>query len=226
MELQKPILFSCTHRAQGNSNKAVELFLKGIRMAGGDADVIYLRKMHFMPCTACRLCEKGKKPVMLPSKCPLSGKDFAHETLEKLANAPFAFFASPIYFYHLPSMFKTLIDRSQEYWVMWQKGEEPVASLPPRPAYACLVAGRDKGDKLFEGALLTMKYFLKSFNMSIDEPMTLRGIERIGDLEKHDELVESLLEMGRTAWNTAVEQHPALKDMVEPQLVMDDGAKW
>lgn len=220
----KPILFSCTHRAQGNSNKAVDLFLKGIRLAGGDADVIYLRKMRFMPCTACRLCEKGKKPSQYPSKCPLSPKDFAHETLEKLVHAPFAFFASPIYFYHLPSIFKTLIDRSQEYWVMWQKGEEPVASLPERPAYTCLVAGRDKGDKLFEGALLTMKYFLRSFNMTLDNTLTYRGVERIGDLEKEEARAQEIVEMGKAAWLRAVEANPALKNSVQPELVMDEGA--
>ena len=199
MEITKPALFSATHRAQGNSNKAMDLFAHGIQEAGGDAELFYLRNFKIKPCTACRLCEMGRKPRHLPTKCPLSNKDFAHELFQQLLYAPFVFFASPIYFYHLPSIFKTWIDRGQEYWAYKKNGDEIMQGIKPRPAYVCLMAGRDKGDRLFEGALLTLKYFLDSFELTITDPLTLRGVERLGDLEK-SEGAQQLVELGKSAW--------------------------
>jgi Multimeric flavodoxin WrbA len=98
----KAAVFSCTHKAQGNSNDAAHLFVRGVEAAGGQADTIYLRKIKILPCTACGICEKDPE-----SPCILAEKDYAAEMFDLLMTAPFAFFSSPIYFYHLPSIFKT-----------------------------------------------------------------------------------------------------------------------
>ncbi|MDD4731207.1 MAG: flavodoxin family protein [Desulfovibrio sp.] len=198
--MSNPILFQCSHRAQGNSNNAVDLFLQGIRDAGGDADTVLLRKVEIKPCRACRVCEKDPA-----SPCALQGKDFALDLFENMLSAPFVFFASPIYFYHLPSRLKTFIDRSQWVYARKNKGDQEVVDRPVRPAYLSLFAGRTEGEKLFEGARLTMKYFLDSFNLELQEPLEFRGFEKIADLERHPEAAERIRRLGEQAWKTHAE---------------------
>lgn len=195
---QTPALFHCSHRKQGNSNNAIGLFQRGIQMAGGpEVPSLAVRRMDIKPCTACGICSKDKS-----SPCILEKKDFARDIFEYLFVAPFAFFASPIYFYHLPSRLKTLIDRSQWVWARKDKGDPEIVNLPRRPAYVCLFAGREKGDKLFEGARLTMKYFLDSFNFELAEVLTFPGKEKIADLERDKEAAERIRALGQTAWET------------------------
>ncbi|WP_022660262.1 flavodoxin family protein [Paucidesulfovibrio longus] len=193
--MSNPLLFQCSHRAQGNSNNAVNLFLEGVREAGGDAESIYIRKMDFKPCRACRICEKDQA-----SPCALQGKDYALDLFETMLAAPFVFFAAPIYFYHLPSRLKTLIDRSQWVYARKMKNDPEVAGRPKRPAYLALFAGRTEGEKLFEGSRLTMKYFLDSFNLELQPPLEFRGFDKIADMERHPEAAEQIRSLGRDAW--------------------------
>ncbi|SKA73666.1 Multimeric flavodoxin WrbA [Paucidesulfovibrio gracilis DSM 16080] len=195
--MSNPIVFQCSHRAQGNSNNAMNLFLEGVREAGGEADTVLLRKVEIKPCRACRVCEKDPA-----SPCALQGKDYALDLFENMLNAPFVFFAAPIYFYHLPSRLKTFIDRSQWVYARKMKNDPEVAERPVRPAYMTLFAGRSEGDKLFEGARLTMKYFLQSFNLELQDPMEFRGFEKIADMERHPEAAERIRALGKQAWQT------------------------
>jgi multimeric flavodoxin WrbA len=120
--------------------------------------------------------------------------------------APVVVFTSPIYFYGVPSRCKTWIDRSQRFWEARRKGDAWVMALRDRPAYACLVAGQPTGQKLFEGARLTLKYFLANFGMALAEPLGLRGLDDRGELLADAGAVERVVALGRAAW--AATQEP------------------
>lgn len=192
-----PILFQCSHRTQGNSNSAMATFMQGVRSEGGEGHVYNMKKLDVQHCRACRMCEKDPN-----SNCALREKDYTREVFADIIQAPFLFFASPIYFYHLPSRLKALIDRSQAIYARKMKGDPEIVNLPRRPAYVAMFAGRSEGDKLFEGALLTLKYFLASFNFEIVDPLTFRGYERIADYERKPEAEEQIRELGKRAWKT------------------------
>lgn len=192
-----PIIFQCSHRNQGNTLQAVDTFLSGMRSEGGEGHVYNMKKLDIKHCRACSMCEKDSR-----SKCALAGKDYLPEVFQDMIQAPFLYFASPIYFYHLPSRFKTIIDRSQVIYARKMKGDPEIVNLPKRPAYVSLFAGREKGNKLFEGALLTMKYFLESFNFEIVDPQTFLGYEKIADYERKPEAEEKIHELGKKAWLT------------------------
>ena len=195
---QMPALLHCSHRKQGNSNNAVGLFQRGMMQAGGgEGSVLQMRKLDIKPCKACGICERDTRNF-----CLFDGKDFARDVFSYLLKTPFVFIASPIYFYHLPSRFKTLIDRSQLIWAMKERGVPEVVNAPKRPAYVTLFAGREKGDKLFEGALLTLKYFLASFNFEMVDPLCFRGMERIAALESDLGAAGEILKLGKRAWET------------------------
>ncbi|WP_320172270.1 flavodoxin family protein [Maridesulfovibrio sp.] len=192
---QIPVIFACSHHRGGNSDHAAALFLEGIRSAGGDAELVRIGDMDFRHCTGCLKCRKAEG-----NRCIFANDDGAQELYEKIMHAPFTFFSSPIYFYHLPSRLKTFIDRGQWAFEAAQASSGPVATLPVRPAYACLLAGRPKGAKLFEGAELTLKFFLRFFRAELQPAITFRGIDLPGDLQKSPADCSVLLEAGSEAW--------------------------
>ena len=195
-------IYACSHRRGGNTDQAADLLARGVREAGGEADIIYIRNHEIIPCLACGFCDKsvdrrGRE------RCILGKKDEAWKLFGPFFTAPTVLFASPIYFYHLPSMFKTLIDRSQQFWTAKRTGEKWVADLPRRTAHAVLVAGRPKGEKLFDGARVTLKYFVHNFNLTLADPLVFRGMDEHNDLAEQTDFETQIVELGRQAWKTA-----------------------
>lgn len=192
---QLPVIFKCSHHRNGNSDHAADLFLEGIRREGGDAEIVLMGEMDFTPCSGCLKCRTSENHL-----CIFAEKDNAQDLFEKILNAPFTFFASPIYFYHLPSRLKTFIDRGQWGFEAMQNSSSVVSSLPERPAYTCLMAGRPKGEKLFEGSLLTLKFFLLFFKVKLQPALTFKGIDLPGDLRNDADKCSEIIEAGKQAW--------------------------
>jgi len=193
------IIYAGSHR-KGNSDRAAELLLKGVLEAGGEGEIKYLRDAVILPCIACGFCDEavgyeGK------DRCVLGHNDQAWDYFAPLLNAQAIFFVSPIYFYHLPSMLKTWIDRGQQFWRAQQDKEPWLADLPKRTAHAILVAGQPSGEKLFDGARLTLKYFAQNFNLTLADPLAFRGIDQIGDLKRKKDFEAKIVEYGKQAWN-------------------------
>ncbi len=169
-------VFLCGPRAGGNSDAAGEAFAEGLARAGCETRRIRLRDHAVTPCRGCGAC------ALAPAnRCPLSDGDDAETLFEAMRRADVLAFASPIYFYHLPASFKALIDRAQRHYEA-RLAEPPGLAPADRPAHALLVAGRRQGQRLFEGALLTLKYFLWPFHRRLAEPCLLRGMDAPGDL--------------------------------------------
>ncbi|BCS88202.1 flavodoxin family protein [Pseudodesulfovibrio sediminis] len=197
--MNKAIVFACSHRRGGNSDRAARLLAQGITEAGGEAEVLYVRNREIMHCLACGYCDKANK-VQGQRRCVLGAKDEAWDLFQHFFSSPCILFASPVYFYHLPSRFKTWIDRGQQYWQARLDKEPWIASLPKRTAHAVLVAGQPSGDKLFEGARLTIKYFVQNFNMDLADPLVFRGIDDRNDLKGQETFEAQVVELGKQAW--------------------------
>lgn len=195
------VIFACSHRKGGNSDRAAELLAEGVRTAGGTPDVIYVRSHEIMPCLACGYCDNNTNRQGI-ERCVLGPKDDAFTLFSHFSTARTVLFASPIYFYHLPSMLKTWIDRGQQFWTA-RKNNEPWMDLPKRTAHAVLVAGQPTGDKLFEGSRLTLKYFVQNFNMDLADPLTFRGVDKRTDLKGKNDFEQQIIELGKTAWENA-----------------------
>ncbi|MCJ2163585.1 MULTISPECIES: flavodoxin family protein [unclassified Pseudodesulfovibrio] len=193
-------IFACSHR-HGNSDHAAELLARGVQDAGGKAEILYIRDHDILPCLACGYCDTaGREGV---ERCVLGQKDQAWELFGHFFTARAVLFASPIYFYHLPSRFKTWIDRGQQFWQARLDNEPWVADMPARTAHAVLVAGQPSGEKLFDGARLTLKYFVQNFNMDLAAPLTFRGVDSRKDLGQRTDHENQIIELGRKVWNSA-----------------------
>jgi len=188
-----PLVLSLSPRAQGNSDAAAGFFAAGAAEAlGVPVPVVRLCEGEVAPCLSCKSCDGG-------GVCPQESGDEVGAIFAAMASAPFVFLSAPIYFYHLPAQAKALVDRSQSWYMRGLAGDPAVVGLPRRDAYCCLVAGRRKGQQLFEGSLLTLKYFLRVFNLELREPLTLRGIDAPGDLVAAEDARQALLAIGRGA---------------------------
>ncbi len=197
----RAIIYACSHRRGGNSDRAARWLADGVREAGGKADIIYVREHEVRPCLACGYCDDpgGRRGRDL---CVLGPGDAAWDLFEPLLSARVVLFASPIYFYHLPSMFKTWIDRSQQFWAARAEGADWLAALPRRTARAVLVAGRPRGERLFDGAAVTLKYFLHNFSMTLEDPLVFRGVDGPEDLADRPDR-NAIIDLGRCAWADA-----------------------
>jgi len=184
--------FSCSPRARGNSDKAMELFVSAVRKAGGKAHRIYLRQYDVLPCLGCCRCahDRGRR-------CFQAKMDQSAPLFQTLLSAPRFFFAAPIYFYHLPSMFKAFIDRGQRFYLRREDDDAELLALPRRLAHVALMAGRARGDKLFEGSLLTLRYFLRPFNIELAEPLLFPGMDGPKDLLQSPEARDRILALAQ-----------------------------
>ena len=190
-----PVLYSCSPRAGGNSDHAVDFMEQGIAEAGGSARIVRLRSHHVHPCIGCHRCRHDPD-----GRCYLTDLDQSSVLYQPFFHAPFLVFASPIYFYHIPSQFKAFMDRSQCFYMRRQAGDKRLLDLPERPVWVVMFAGRSQGERLFEGALLSLKYFLQTFNFHIQEKFLFRGKDDALDLTQDPEAVQKIMHAGRRAW--------------------------
>ena len=198
MDEHAPLVISASPRPGGNSDRAAALFAQGVARGGAARPgVTLLRRYDVRPCQACYRCKHDQR-----GRCFMGELDQSGALFQMLLDAPYLFLSAPIFFYHLPAQLKALVDRSQSYWLRKRSGDAELAALPERPAYICLVAGRMRGEKLFEGSLLTLKYFLGIFNFRLQDPLTLYGLDGAGDLASHHDQREALVALGAHAVRT------------------------
>lgn len=193
------VIFACSPRSGGNSDVAAQALARGVEEAGGRAEVLALRDFDITACIGCGHCATS-----VGHRCVFAEKDDVEALFAKLMAAPTAFFASPIFFYHLPARFKAFIDRGQSPYERRMAGEPDYAGPPTRTAHVALVAGRPRGEQLFTGSMLTLKIFLINFRIGVDEPLAFRGKDARGDLAADAEALDALRAHAAQAWQEAV----------------------
>jgi protein-tyrosine-phosphatase len=106
------------------------------------------------------------------------------EIYPMLRRADIIVMATPVFFYGPTAQMKALIDRSQ---ALWARRYVHGLSDPGRKWRLgfLLSLGATKGQNLFEGVLLTAKYFFDAVGARFDGSLTYKKIEASGDIEKH-----------------------------------------
>ena len=175
---------------------------------------VHLRSHRVDPCVACNACAHAARHMKSPDMeeagasgpgpslhfgCPLTLRDESAPLLHLLAKARGLCLVSPIYFYHLPAAFKALVDRTQPFWALRDAGVTCYSEQKPRTCHVILLAARPRGDKLFEGSLLTLKYALNPLNIRLAEPLLLHGLDGPSDLLGQPEAMRSIVAYGEEA---------------------------
>ena len=197
-------VFACSPRASGNTDLMVHNFVQGVRSTKGSVEVTCLRDYNVLPCMACHYCSEETNV-----NCLLAKRDDAETLFRQIEAAALVCVLSPIFFYHLPAHFKCLIDRAQHYWVRRRReftNSSNRQTPPVRPGLVGLVAARTRGEKLFEGSMLTLKYFFDLFDIRVVDGCNLTGYDQPDDLARDGVACMRLYEMGVKAAALAAEQ--------------------
>lgn len=183
------LLLAGSPRAGGNSDTAAAWLARGIREAGGTAEIVALREYHVQPCTACGACART-------GRCGLEGVDDAEALFRRMEAAAMLVMVAPVFFYGLPACFKAFVDRGQSRWC----GENRGGARPPKPGLALLVAARTRGEKLFAGCLLTLRSFGRVVGVAALQDYCLRGYDGPDALRRDTAACQRILEEGRRFW--------------------------
>jgi len=176
-------------RRGGNTDILLEETLKGAQKEGAEVDRIYLTDYAITPCKECHGCDHTGQCVIL---------DDMQKIYPKLLESDIVILASPIFFYGVTAWAKALIDRSQALWAKKYLLKDPSLGKEERKRKGFFISvGATKGPRVFEGAILTAKYFFDVLNAEYVGELVFREVDGKGDILKHPEALQQAFEAGR-----------------------------
>ena len=175
-------------RREGNTSVLLKHAVQGARDAGADIEEIVLRDLKMSPCLEIYGCLKT-------GRCAIN--DDFQPLYDKMISAKGMMLASPIFFYTVSAHTKILMDRCQSLWVKkyWIDKVQTDAQEPTRLGLFISV-GATKGKRLFDGTLLTIRYFFDVLDMKLWKSLLYRGLDFKGDVLKHPDYLKEAYEFG------------------------------
>lgn len=174
-------------RKEGNTSHLLREFLKGAKTNGGDTTEIFLCDKHILPCVADYSCAKT-------GTCFL--KDDMTEIYKQLIEHDCIVVAAPIFFYSVNAQTKAFIDRCQALWTRKYILKQPIGNKKRKGVF--ISVGATKGAKLFDGTLLTMKYFFDVLDAEFYKRLLYKSIDAEGDIIKHPTALKEAYESGQS----------------------------
>ena len=101
------LAFNGSPRRRGNTSLLLNEFLRGARQADNHCEEIIADEISLKYCKGCLRCN-------LLKRCSISGDDWG-ELSRKILAADSIVFASPVYFHHLTSPLKKILDRFRSF---------------------------------------------------------------------------------------------------------------
>ena len=177
-------------RRNGNTSTLLDHAVKGAETAGAMVEKVVLRDLRkFSPCLELYGCKKDGRCVI---------NDDFQAVYEKLLTCKALMLASPIFFYTVSALTKTLMDRCQSLWVKkyWVDKIAPGEKVAHKRNGLFISVGATKGKKLFDGTLLTVRYFFDVLDMELWNSLLYRGLDFEGDVFKHPEYLKEAYDTG------------------------------
>jgi multimeric flavodoxin WrbA len=176
-------------RKGGNTELLLEEALKGAAREGAEVERLYLIDFTITPCKECHGCDQTGQCVIL---------DDMQKIYPKLLEADVIILASPIFFYGITAWAKALVDRCQALWARKYLVKEPSLGKEGKRRKGFFISvGGTKGQRLFDGAILTAKYFFDVLNADYMGELVFRRIDAKGDILKHPEALQQAFEAGK-----------------------------
>ena len=185
----KVLALNGSPRKGGNTEVLLAAVIQGMEQAGGQAEVIRLCDLTIQPCIGCGGCDETGRCVLEDDMVPL---------YDKIIAAKRVIVASPIYFYGITAQAKAFVDRTQALWswkrLMTEKREwQPD---PERKGFLLSVAATH-GTRVFDGAILTVKYAFDAMGVAYGGEFLVRGIDRRGEMRKETEKLKEAEAAGK-----------------------------
>ncbi len=177
-------------RRKGNTSTLLDQAVKGAENAGAVVEKLILRDLKkFSPCLELYGCKKNGRCVI---------NDDFQAIYDKLLACKAIMLASPIFFYTVSALTKILMDRCQSLWVKknWIDKIPHGSETTTRRKGLFISVGATKGKKLFDGTLLTVRYFFDVLDMELWKSLLYRELDFEGDVLEHPQYLREAYEMG------------------------------
>ncbi len=172
-------------RIKGNTDLLLDEALKGAQSRQAEVGKIIVDKMKITPCREYYGCLKDGDCVM---------RDDMDVIIPRLLEADGIIVASPMFFYGITAQLKALIDRCQALWVR----RNVLKTLPESKKKGVFIGvGATKGKQLFDGSILTIKYFFQAFGAEYADELLVRGVDKRGEIKEHPDLLKEAFELGQ-----------------------------
>jgi multimeric flavodoxin WrbA len=170
-------------RRGGNTALLLQQAVAGAREAGATVEEIHLRDLKISPCLEIYQCIKT-------GRCAI--KDAFPTVLAQVQKARGIMLASPIFFYTVSAHTKIFMDRCQSLWVnkYWREKQRFGGTTKKRRGLFISV-GATSGKRLFDGALLTVKYFFDVLDTQMVQTLLYRNLDHKGDVLSHTDYLET-----------------------------------
>jgi multimeric flavodoxin WrbA len=174
-------------RRQSNTEILLDKALEGAREAGAEVEKVLVSKLKISPCLEIYACRKD-------GNCAI--KDDMQSLYKKLLEADHVIFASPMFFYSVTSQSKAVIDRCQALWV--RKHVLGMGKEDKRERRGVFISvGATRGTKLFDGAVLTVKYFFDAIGVKYSGDLLVKGIDNKAQIKEHPTALEDAFRLGQ-----------------------------
>ena len=176
-------------RRKGNTSTLLNRAVEGAEQQGARVEKIVLRDQKISPCLEIYGCKESGRCVI---------KDDFQTLVDKLVSCDGIMLASPVFFYTVSAHTKILMDRCQSLWVKkyWVE-KTPYRKANPKRKGLFIAAGATKGKKLFDGTLLTVKYFFDVLDMGLWRSLLYRQLDFEKDVLEHPEYLDEAFETGK-----------------------------
>ncbi|MFH1136016.1 MAG: flavodoxin family protein [Pseudomonadota bacterium] len=172
-------------RRNGNTAALLANVLGAASEAGAASETVVLRDLKVSPCLEIYQCKRDGTCAIRDDMTPL---------YDKLASARVVILASPIFFYGPSAQAKIIIDRCQALWsrkyILGEKADRP------RGRGVLVSVGATGGKKLFDGLLLTARYFFDVLNLDFSQSLLVRKVDLAGEVENHPEVMAEARRLG------------------------------
>lgn len=187
--MKKIIALYGSPRRKGNTATLLDHSVQGALEAGVEVEKIYLQDLNMSPCLEIYGCKELGRCVI---------EDDFQKIHDQLMACQGVMLASPIFFYTVSAHTKILMDRCQSLWVKkYWIDKVPYGQGEPKRKGLFISAGATKGKKLFDGTLLTVKYFFDVLGTELWKALLYRGLDFEGDIQKHPEYLQEAYETGK-----------------------------
>ena len=171
-------------RLKGNTDLLLDAALRGAQEKQAETEKIVVDKLKIAPCREYYGCLRDGSCVI---------RDDMDDIYPKLLGADAIIVASPIFFYAVSAQLKALIDRCQALWA--RKYVLKNLDTPLRKG-ALIAVGATRGERLFEGPVLTVKYFFKAINAEYADELLIHGVDKRGEIKEHPTALADALALG------------------------------
>jgi multimeric flavodoxin WrbA len=169
-------------RRNGNTAVLLKRAVAGARSGGAQVDEFVLRDMKMSPCLEIYGCKADGRCVIEDDFQPLC---------DAVLGADGLMVASPIFFYSVSAQLKIFMDRCQSLWVKkYWIDRIPFKHWTATRKGIFISVGATRGRKLFDGAMLSMKYFFDVLDTELWRSLLFRGLDFEGDVLKHPAYLE------------------------------------